>query len=49
MAGGIDDFDKIDQLKQRNIWAFTIGGAILDKRFVPEKGVRGQVTAVLER
>jgi hypothetical protein len=50
VAGGVDDFDKIDQLKQRNIWAFTIGRAIFDNRFAPEEeGVRGQVTAVLAR
>jgi len=49
VAGNIDNFEKIDQMKRKNVWAFTIGGAILEKRFVPEKNIKEQVAAVLKR
>lgn len=48
VAGSIDKFEQIDQLKRKNIWAFTIGGAILEKKFAPEKSIRQQVITVLE-
>ncbi|MDH5375134.1 MAG: hypothetical protein OEW95_04895 [Candidatus Bathyarchaeota archaeon] len=47
VAGSIDDFEKIGQMKRKNVWAFTIGGAVLEKKFVPEKNIKEQVTAVL--
>ena len=47
VAGSIDDFEKIGQMKRKNVWAFTIGGAILEKKFAPEKNIKEQVTAVL--
>jgi len=47
VAGSIDNFEKIGQMKRKNVWAFTIGGAILEKKFVPEKNIKEQVTAVL--
>jgi hypothetical protein len=47
VAGSIDDFEKIGQMKRKNVWAFTIGGAILEKKFAPEKNIKKQVTAVL--
>jgi len=48
IAGSIDNFEKIDQLKSKNVWAFTIGGAILEKRFAPGKSVSEQVSVVLQ-
>ena len=47
VAGSIDDFEKIGQMKRKNVWAFTIGGAILEKKFAPGKNIKEQVTAVL--
>ena len=49
VAGSIDNFEKIDQMKRKNVWAFTIGGAILEKKFAPGKNIKEQVTAVLKR
>lgn len=49
VAGSIDDFRKIDEVKAKNFWAFTIGGAILEGKFVRAKGIREQVQVVLER
>jgi len=49
VAGSIDSFEKIDQLKEKDkcIWAFTIGGAILEKKFVRDGDIRDQILAVL--
>lgn len=47
VAGSIDNFEKIGQMKRKNVWAFTIGGAILEKKFAPQKNIKEQVTAVL--
>lgn len=49
VAGSIDNFEKIDQMKRKNVWAFTIGGAILEKKFAPAKNIKQQVSAVLKR
>jgi len=49
VAGSIDNFEKIDQMKRKNVWVFTIGGAILEKKFAPKKSIKEQVTAVLTR
>jgi len=49
VAGSIDDFEKIGQMKRKNVWAFTIGGAILEKKFAPQKNIKEQVTAVLNQ
>lgn len=49
VAGSIDNFEKIDQMKKKKVWAFTIGGAILEKKFAPEKNIKEQVTAVLKQ
>jgi hypothetical protein len=34
-------------MKRKNVWAFTIGGAILEKKFAPQKDIKEQVTTVL--
>jgi NAD(P)H-dependent flavin oxidoreductase YrpB (nitropropane dioxygenase family) len=47
VAGSIDDFEKLGQMKRKNVWAFTIGGAILEKKFAPQKDIKEQVTTVL--
>ena len=49
VAGSIRNFEQIEELKRKDIWAFTIGGAVFDRRFVEGKGIREQITAVLGR
>jgi putative N-acetylmannosamine-6-phosphate epimerase len=49
IAGSIDNFEKIDKIKRKKVWAFTVGGAILEGKFAPEKSLREQVSAILER
>ena len=49
VAGNVDSFEKVDQLKKSKIWAFTVGGAILERRIVPEKTIREQIIAVLNK
>jgi len=50
VAGNVDSFEKIDKLKRKdkNIWAFTIGGAIFERKFVKEGSLRDQIYAVLD-
>ena len=48
VAGNVVNFDQIKELKQHGIWAFTIGGAILEKRFVKDGSNREQILAVLK-
>jgi len=50
VAGNVDSFEKIDKLKKKdkNIWAFTIGGAIFERKFVKEGSLRDQIYAVLD-
>jgi hypothetical protein len=47
VAGDIDSFERIEPLTRRKVFAFTIGGAVFERKFVPEKGIRDQVVAVL--
>ena len=49
VAGSVDSFEKIDKLKRRNksIWAFTIGGAIFEKKFAKGGDIRDQIISVL--
>ncbi|MEM2528981.1 MAG: hypothetical protein QXG40_06250 [Ignisphaera sp.] len=48
VAGSIDNFQKIQELVKRNIWAFTIGGAILERKMASKKTVREEIIAVLD-
>ena len=47
VAGSIDSFTKIEELVKRDIWAFTIGGAILERRIASSKSIRDEVIEVL--
>jgi hypothetical protein len=47
MAGSIDGFPRLDAVKRLCPWAFTIGSAFFDKKFVPGAGFREQMNAVL--
>ncbi len=48
VAGNVVNFDQIEELKQNGVWAFTIGGAILEKKFVNDGTIREQILAVLK-
>jgi hypothetical protein len=48
MAGSVDSFARLDALKRLAPWAFTIGGAFFEKKFVPGGAFREQVARVLE-
>ncbi|MBI9108858.1 MAG: hypothetical protein JEZ04_19100 [Spirochaetales bacterium] len=45
IAGSISSFDRIDVMKRINPWAFTIGTAYFDKKFVKNGTFREQVIA----
>lgn len=47
LAGSIDGFARLDAVKRIDPWAFTIGGAFFDKKFVPAGSFRDQIAAVL--
>lgn len=47
IAGSIDSFDRLDIVKELNPWAFTIGTAFFDKKFVPEASFGTQIREVL--
>jgi putative N-acetylmannosamine-6-phosphate epimerase len=48
VAGNVVNFDQIKELKQNGVWAFTIGSAIVEKKFVKDKTNREQILAVLK-
>ena len=33
LAGGINSYEKLDEVKQTDLWAFTIGGAFCENKF----------------
>ena len=49
VAGSIDSFEKIDHLERQGVFAFKIGGAILEKKFALGKSFKEQIEAVLNR
>jgi Histidine biosynthesis protein len=49
VAGNVRNFEQINELKRRNIWGFTIGGAIFEGNFDIKKSVKEQIQAVLNR
>ena len=48
VAGNVANVGQIKELKENNIWAFTIGGAILEKKFVKDGTNKEQIQAVLK-
>jgi len=48
LAGSIDGFPRLDVMKRIQPWAFTIGSAFFDKKFVPEGSFREQMASVLD-
>jgi hypothetical protein len=47
IAGSIDSFDRLDIVKELNPWAFTIGTAFFEKKFVREASFKTQIQEVL--
>jgi len=47
IAGNVDDEKKIMRVKEFNVWGFTIGGAIIERKILPGGSVKDQVTHVL--
>ena len=47
VAGNVANFEQIKELKGNGIWAFTIGGAIMEKKFVKDGSDRQQIESVL--
>lgn len=48
VAGSIDSDQRLDVVKRIEPWAFTIGSAFFDRRFVPEGSFRDQLAYVLK-
>jgi hypothetical protein len=49
VAGNVANFDQIEELKQNGTWAFTIGGAVLERKFVEAGTTKEQIQAVLSK
>ena len=48
VAGSIDSYERVRKMKELRVWAFTIGTAIFDKKFVPNGSLSDNITAVLK-
>jgi hypothetical protein len=48
VAGSIDSFERVRRMKDLKVDGFTIGGAILDKKFVSNGSLSDQMRAVLK-
>lgn len=48
VAGSIDSFERIKKMAELQVFAFTIGGAVLEKKFSSGDSVRDQIIAVLD-
>jgi len=48
VAGSIDSYERVRKMKDIDIWAFTIGGAIFDKKFVLQGSLTDNINAVLK-
>lgn len=48
VAGSINDFGRLDEMKRLNPWAYTIGGAFFEGKFVPKGDFRVQLQAVVD-
>jgi hypothetical protein len=47
VAGDINSVERIREVAALGYWAFTIGGAVLERKFVPTGSLRDQIEAVL--
>jgi len=48
VAGNVDSFERIRELKSLGVWAFTIGGAIMEKKFSTTGEETEQIKVVLK-
>ena len=48
VAGNVDSVERIRELKELGVWAFTIGGAIMEKKFAGTADEPDQIKAVLK-
>ena len=48
-AGSINSWERLDETDRCKIWAFTIGGAFFEKKFVPDGSFGEQIMAVQGR
>jgi hypothetical protein len=48
VAGNVDSAERIRELKELGVWAFTIGGAIMEKRFPGSGEEQDQIKTVLK-
>lgn len=48
VAGNVASFEQVKELKQNGVWAFTIGGAILEGNFMKNGTTKAQIEAVLK-
>ncbi len=48
IAGSISSFQRLDKMKELAPWAFTIGTAFFDKKFVPDGTFEQQIESVLK-
>lgn len=48
VAGDINSLERIREVAALGYWAYTIGGAVLERKFVPGGSLKDQVAAVLD-
>jgi putative N-acetylmannosamine-6-phosphate epimerase len=48
VAGSINTLEQVKKMDELNVWAFTIGGAIFDKKFVPKGSLEDNIEYVLD-
>jgi len=49
IAGSIDSLEKVQEMVELDVWGFTIGSAIFDKKLVQGGTLKDQITAVLKK
>jgi hypothetical protein len=48
VAGSVSTFERIDAIQEINPWTFTIGSALFEGKFGPDKSFRGQLQTVCD-
>jgi hypothetical protein len=48
VAGSINSFARLDKVKELDPWAFTIGSAFFEKKFIPDGSFDKQIETVLD-
>ena len=47
IAGSIDSRERVRRVTELDMWAFTVGGAVFERKFVPEGDDTAQISAIL--